>query len=422
MSHPSAPIPLRAARALALHAQRLGDPHYPDGPQPTRRDILGVVEQLGAIQIDTLQMVHRSHYLTLWSRLGMYDPADVDALAYGSPTDRDDRQLFEYWFHAACLIPLREYRYTLPHKRRNREKPDSWHHDWLATPEAQAVLAHVQARIREQGAVRAADFEHDGQRSGSWWGWRPAKRALEILFSEGTLMVADRINFQRVYDLTERVLPDWVDTSEPTLEETRRFLMSRAVRVFGLCEPLQAANYVHMKRSTARPYVESLLKAGELQEVDVDLADGRTTTMVLHRENLPLLEAVLDGALAARRTTFLSPFDSLFWPQGRDRQLWGFEQTLEAYKPAPQRSWGYFCLPILHEDRLVGRFDPRLERRSGTLTLRALYLEPGIALEDSLIADVAVAMRDFLRFHSARNLVIERSDPPAFGERLLAVL
>lgn len=422
MSRYAASIPLRAARVVALHAQRLADPLRQDALPPTRRDILDVVEQLGAIQIDTLQMVQRSHYLALWSRLGSYDPADLDALAYGSEVDRHDRQLFEYWFHAACLIPLSEYRYTLPHKRRNREKPDSWHSRWLATPEAQTVLAHVRTHIEERGAVRAADFEHDGHRSGSWWGWKPAKRALEILFTEGTLMVADRVNFQRVYDLTERVLPDWVDASEPTLEETRRFLMARAVRTFGLCEPLQAADYVHMKRSTARPHVEALLKTGELLEVKVELADGRTTTMVIHRDNAPLLEAALDGALTARRTTFLSPFDSLFWPQGRDQQLWAFEQTLEAYKPAPQRIWGYFCLPILYGDRLIGRFDPRLERRSGTLVLRALYLEPGIELEDRLVADVAAAMRDFLRFHNARNLIIERSDPPAFGERLLAAL
>ncbi|MBI5959550.1 MAG: winged helix DNA-binding domain-containing protein, partial [Chloroflexi bacterium] len=115
----------------------------------------------------------------------------------------------------------------------------------------------------------------------------------------------------------------------------------------------------------------------------------------------------------------LSPFDSLFWARDRDQQLWGFEQTLEAYKPAPQRIWGYFCLPILHHDRLVGRFDPKLERKTGTLRLKSLLLEPGIDPAEDLIADVAAALRDFMEWHGAHDLIIEKSSPPEFGERLM---
>jgi len=375
------------------------------------------VTRLTCVQIDTLHVVRRSQYLVLWSRLGAYDPADFDRLIY----DPAHRRLFEYWYHAASLVPLSEYRYRLETVR-HFQNGGGWWPQWAEQPENRRIVEGVRARLLAEGALRAADFEHDGPRRESWWDWKPAKHALEYLYNTGEVMIADRVNFQRVYDLTERVLPAWVDTTEPTLEETRRFLMARAVRAFGLCEPLQAADYVHMKRSTARPHVEALLKADELLEVVVELAKSRTTTMVFHRDNAPLLEATLDGALAARRTTFLSPFDSLFWGKGRGAQLWSFTHVLEAYKRAPQRIWGYYCLPILHRDRLVGRFDPKLDRKAGRLRLEALHLEPGVAPDDALIRDVAATMRDFMAWHGATDLVIERSAPDGWGERLLAFL
>lgn len=139
----------------------------------------------------------------------------------------------------------------------------------------------------------------------------------------------------------------------------------------------------------------------------------------MHRDWLPALEQAADGALPATRTTFLSPFDNLFWARGRDQQFWGFTQTLEAYKPAPQRIWGYYCLPILHHDRLVGRFDPKLERKTGLLRLKALHLEPGVKPDAALVRDVAVAMRDFMAFHKATDLVVESSQPAAFGTKLM---
>jgi hypothetical protein len=202
-----------------------------------------------------------------------------------------------------------------------------------------------------------------------------------------------------------------------------RHTLEQAVRSFGVCRPNRAADYAsEIKLTAARPIIEQLLAQGVLREVRARLGDGEIHTLIVHRDNLPLLEQAADGALTAGRTTFLSPFDSLFWPQRRDEVLWGFRKTLEAYKPKAQRRWGYYCLPILHKDRLVGRFDPKLERKAGVLHLRSLYLEPGIEPAPELVADVAAAMRDFLAFHEAHDLVIERSEPAAFGEKLLAAI
>jgi uncharacterized protein YcaQ len=417
-----AAIPLSAARTLALHAQGLAAPDDPSSPATPER-ILAAVERIGCVQIDTLQMVQRSQYLTVWSRVGSYDPADFDGLMSSPPDGPSTRRLFEYWLHAACIIPLADFRYRLPvmHHYR-RADVEHWNKRWLAENGNAHLLDEVRDRIARQGPQRASDFEHDGQRGGSWWNWKPAKRALEVLYDQCVLMVAGRVNFQRVYDLAERVLPDWVDTAIPSHEEMQRALVERGAHSFGICQPLQTAEYAYLKRNQIRPILKDLVAQGVLAEVEVTLHDGSTTGMVVHRDHQEALAQILDGALAARRTTFLSPFDNLFWPNKRDQQFWGVEQRLEAYKPAPQRIWGYYCLPIVHRDRVVGRFDPKLERKTGTLRLKALVLEPGIAPDDELVADVAAAMRDFLRFHQATELVIERCDPPEFGPKLLAAL
>jgi uncharacterized protein YcaQ len=246
--------------------------------------------------------------------------------------------------------------------------------------------------------------------------------ALEYQFAYGNLLVADRPNFQRVYDLTSRILPDWVDLTEPTIEQRDRFWIERGVQALGVCNPVQAADYTWMKLGRAHPIVEALVKEGILLEIEAELMDAQTETMLIHRDNLSLLEKAASGEIQPGRTTFLSPFDSLFWARQRDRKLWGFRQSLEAYLPAAKRTYGYFCLPILHKDRLVGRFDPKLERKENRLIIKALYLEPDIDPGEELVTAVAASMRDFMNFHYATDLSIDRSDPVEFGKKLLAAL
>jgi hypothetical protein len=476
--------PLSAVRAMALHAQGLSNPISalvrPPQPSPTLDDLEAMIERVVCVQIDTLQMVHRSQYLLLWSRLGQYDPRDLDRLTFGagagalSPAnaasvasatsaanaahadsdkatsdrsssrasaatraqkdsqggpqrhppkhDRHDRRTFEYWLKEACIIPLKDYRYSLADKRWRRDENWAWWQRWLADANNHLVLDNVRERLVAEGGLRASDFESPDHKRTGWWDWKPAKSALEHLYNTGELMIANRVNFQRVYDFTERVLPDWVSTDEPSMDERNRYYLERAVRAHGICQPLQTADYTHTRRSKVKALVAQLISEGVFVNVQAGLADGQTHTLVVHRDDLNTLKRAADGALPAQRTTFLTPFDSLFWGQGRDLQLFNFEQVLECYKPAPIRKWGYFCLPILHRDRVVGRFDPKLERRTSTLRLKALYVEPGIALDEALVAGVAAAMRDFMAFHEAKTLVIERSDPPDFGEKLMKAL
>ncbi|NJL95870.1 MAG: winged helix-turn-helix domain-containing protein [Anaerolineae bacterium] len=228
-------------------------------------------------------------------------------------------------------------------------------------------------------------------------------------------------NFQRLYALAERVLPAWVDTTPLSPDEARRFCLEQAARGLGVFELRHLTFYAYMRSTPARALVKALVTEGALVEIQ-GAALGQTRAWFVHRDHLPLLQQAADGDLQPQRTTFLAPFDSFFWAADRDQRLWGFEQRLECYKPAAQRVYGYFCLPILHRDALVGRFDPRLDRQTGVLHLNALYLEPGVAPDDALVTDVAAALRDFLAWHGATGLHIQKSDPVAFGDKLLGAL
>ena len=411
---------MSAIRSLALHSQGLDTPPAGAGGPD---DIYNTVDRIGWVQIDTLQMVHRSQYLVLWSRLGDYDPAQFDALLSGGGDHGTGRRLYEYWLHAACLVPLTEYRYSLPVARKYRERRmPGWYRHWIDEPGNRDLVARVSNHIRDNGPTRSADFDHGGPKRGSWWDWKPAKRALEYLYDSGELMIAKRASFQRVYDTRDRVLPDWVSLQEPSEPEATRHLLERSLTALGACDLKRVADYASLRGATVRPALEELVRDGTFVQVQAELGPGSVREFAIHRDNLEMLDLAADGGLTPHHTTFLSPFDNLFWAKGRDEQLWGFRQILECYKPEPERRWGYFCLPILHNDRMVGRFDPKLERKTGTLRLKKLYIEASDVDLDTLASSTAAAMLGFLRFHNAKDLVIEHSQPAEFGPMLLAAL
>jgi uncharacterized protein YcaQ len=400
--------PLSALRAMALHTQFLTTPNEAS-PASTPDTIVKLATAFGYVQIDTLNVVNRAHYVTLWARLGSYKLDDFDRLIYTA----GQRRLYEGWGHAASIIPLEHYRY---HRWRTDQKY-SYNPGFRGNRE---LVSQTLARIRSEGGLRVGDFEYDGPQRGVWYDWKPPKMALEALFAWGDLMAADRVNFQRVYDVKERVLPEWVDTTPLPDEEARRFCLEQAAKALGVFDLRHLTLYAYMRARPVRAEVKTLAQDGTLVEIQGESMKGVKKWMV-HRDNLPLLQRAADGELSARRTTFLAPFDSLFWAHNRDQTLWGFKQLLECYKPAEERVYGYFSFPILHKERLVGRFDPKLDRKSGVLHLNALYLEPGIEPDDELVAGVA-AMRDFLSWHGATSLTIEKSDPAAFGEKLKRAL
>jgi uncharacterized protein len=366
---------------------------------------------MGLLQIDTIQVVARSPYLVLWSRLGRYPPAWLDEqLAAG--------RLFEYWAHEACFIPIEHY----PLHRHTMIDPGSlgwkYSHDWIEAN--RAVVERVRDRLRAEGPLRSADFERkDGRKGGGWWSWKPEKRALEMLFSAGEVMVARRERFQRVYDLRERVLPDWDEARLPPLRDARRELAEQAVRALGITRADWVADYHRLPRREMADHVHDLAAEGRLLRVEVE---GWKEPGYAHPHHAPLLERAAAGRLHARRTTLLSPFDPIVWDRRRLRGLWDFEYALECYTPAAKRRWGYFVLPILRAGRLIGRLDAKAHRRAGRMEIRSLHLEGGVRPSERMAADVARALRDFAAWHETPEVDLGRRLPSAFRPLLRGAL
>jgi uncharacterized protein YcaQ len=393
-------LSLETARTLAVVKQGL----HRQPPVADRQSLLESIRRIGLLQLDTISVVARSHYLVMLSRVGLYDPADLDALLY------PDRLLFENWAHAACLIPVEDYEYFAPLiEARRQQPPQHWVQRRLGD-DPQGVLDAVLAEVRQRGPLASRDFEDPRAQRGTWWDWKPAKTALEVLFHGGYLMVDRREGFQRYYDLAERVLPASADPPRHTLDEYRRWATLRSVSCMGVATARQISDYYRQKKPATRTRVKALAKEGALLPVEVE---GWNEVAYLHPADLPLVEEIEAGAHQPTLTTFLSPFDNLTWDRERLRDLFDFDYRIEMYTPAAQRQYGYYVLPILHRGRLVGRLDPKADRKAGTLIIRAIYLEPGQAVTGALVEGVAGALQEFMVFHGSERLQIE---PPA-GER-----
>jgi uncharacterized protein YcaQ len=385
-----------AARALMVAAQALS--RRPD-QAATKADLLQVIRRMGALQIDTIHVVARSPYLVLWSRLGDYQPRWLDELlAEGA--------LFEYWSHEACFLPIEDY--PLYRHRMLDAAGMGWKYaqEWAA--QNRDAVEQMLAHIRERGAVRSADFTRTDGQSGNWWGWKTEKRALETLFTAGELMIVCRHNFQRVYDLRERVLPAWDDAMLPPLDQVRRALVLKAVRALGITTARWVADYFRTRKQEASRLVAALADEAALQRVEVA---GWESEAYIHPDNAGLAEAAAAGALQPKLTTLLSPFDPLIWDRARTRAVFGFDYTIECYTPAPKRRYGYFTLPILRRGALVGRLDPKAHRKEGRFEVKALHLEPGVAITDELVADIAGALRDCAAWHRTPAVEVGWSDP-----------
>jgi len=320
-------------------------------------DVAAEVGRLHAVQLDSIATVDRAHRLTLVSRVGAYDEADVSRLL------REGR-VFEYWAHEACLLPVSDYPLF---KRRMVELSDR--HWWgrERTAELRAVERDVLARIREEGALPVRAFEG---RSEPMWGWKPEKRALEHLFAAGELAIAGRQGFQRLYDLPERVIPQaLLEAPTPSEAEFRRGYALRAVQGRGALTEAGIAEHCRFRGGAKeiRPYVDALAREGLVRRVEVD--DGGPPVVVP-------AGAELDGAPAG--AVLLCPFDNLMWDRAFVRRLFGFDHVIEVYKREHERVYGYYVLPLLVGDRLVGRADLKADRAESVLRIRRFTPEPGV--------------------------------------------
>ncbi len=365
-------VPLRALRRYVVAQQGFASrPRSAAGGE-----VEAAIRRLTAVQLDSISTVERAHRLTLGARIGAYPGDTVTSLL------RTGR-IFEYWAHEASLIPIELY----PHFRRVMAGEGHWRWHTEAFQQHAQLVEPVLQRIRDEGPLPSRAFEGKGR--GGMWNWKPAKLMLEALWDRGDLAIAGRENFQRLYDLTERVIPRrYLEAPLPTEAESYRGLAVEAVRARGALTEAAIREHWRWKggRAVLHHHLEDLVAEGALREVRVD-DDGP-----------PLYvppEAELDGGGAS--PVFLSPFDNLVWDRPLLQRLFGFQHVIEVYKRQHERVYGYYVLPLLWGDRIVGRADLKSDRAEGVLRVKAFHREPGVrasrALDDALDKALAKLLR-----------------------------
>jgi uncharacterized protein YcaQ len=406
-------FPLRAVTALFLHRQHLARPR---ASRLTPGRLTRFVEDVGGIQMDSINVLERAHYLTVWSRFGPYDRARLDRLVYR-------RRLFlEYWAHAACLVPTS----MLPWWKRAmldyRLRHTGWS-GWLR--KNRKLLVTVADVIRANGPMGHAELE--GRRPprgrGGWWNWRPVQHALHYLWMTGAVTVHSRRHFQKRFDLLERALPAAAMAQAVSAEAFLRWHIERSLHAMGAALEIDLTHYLTYPRGATaarRAALRSMLAQGDVTEIEVEGSKARWLALT---RDLPALARAGRRPAASRGTTLLSPFDSLLWYRDRVSRLFGFDYRIEVYTPGHKRVHGYYTLPILHHGHLIGRLDAKTHREEQRLEVRHAHFEPWVARgqtpaiggcvidRDEALAGVADAVASLARFLGAHDVTVGRVTP-----------
>ena len=385
---PARPVRPALLRQLAVSHQGLA------GKRRMGRGLAGcqrVLEQLGYVQIDTISVVARAHHHTLFTRVGGYREHYLNRLlAQGTA--------FEYWCHAAAYLPMRDYRFALPMMRAVASGEMLSHRK-----RDQKIRTRVRDRIRAEGPLGAKDFEDPRAQRSGWWDWKPAKLALEQLFLEGELMCVAREGFQKRYDLAERVLPATVDTTEPSAQEHADHVIERGLAAHGFATERTIAYFRRDARVRAeiRRRLKAQAAAGQLETCRS--ADG---------EVLYARPGMFDSS--TRRPTdvvrILSPFDNLVIQRRRNVSVFGFDYTIECYVPEAKRQFGYFALPILFRNGLVGRMDCKAHRTERRFEIKALYLDD---VPEAFLPAFAAAVAEYAAFTGCDEVAVTKVLPRA---------
>ncbi len=370
---PSDSLSGREARRISLAAQ--GFRARPE-KAPARSKLLKSIDDLGVVQIDSVNVVSRTHYLPLFSRLGAYERADLEALAWGKAP-----ALFEYWGHEASLLPLELYPLFQWRMQAARAGEGVWKGVARFLHEQKPMLAHVLDEVRRRGPLSASELEVGDKGAGGWWGWSDAKRAMECLFWAGEIAVATRRNsFERLYDLPERVIPArLVGAVTPSRDDSIRELVRRSAKALGVATERDLRDYYRLGVKPAALAIAALVEHGEIRPVKVE---GWKDIAYLSKE-----------AARPRRGNshaLLSPFDNAIWHRERTERMFGMRVVLEIYTPAPKRLFGYYVLPFLEDEALTARVDLKADRKTSALVVQAAHAEPSLTRDtpDRLAAEL----------------------------------
>ncbi|MBL4624463.1 MAG: YcaQ family DNA glycosylase [Flavobacteriales bacterium] len=353
------------ARNLVLQQHRLGVSAATDE----------VLQNLGYIQIDTLSVSARAQHHTVFSRNTNYQQSELNDLV-------KSRKAYEYWSHAASYLPIGDYRFSLFRKQQFKNGEQHWF------KKDKKTMQYVLDRIKAEGPLQSKDFKHH-EKSKEWYDWKPSKVALEQLFMEGKLMVTERVNFQKVYDLTERVLPADVDTESPTINEFCIHLIDRTIQSHGLVTEKE----IGYLRKGIKPVLADALakkvKSEELVEVKIE---GIKAIYYSKKELVENLQAEKSAVY------ILNPFDNLVIQRSRLKTVFNFDYQIECYVPEPKRKFGYYCLPILYGNRFIGRLDPKADRKTGVFHVKKLWFEDGFVPSDDFVDQFRIQLKELASF------------------------
>lgn len=343
------------ARFLALKNQKLleRDNHK------TKKDLLNIIEKISYVQIDTISIVERAHNHILWSRLPAYKKSMLDELM------AKDKKIFEYWSHAAAFLPMRDYRFSLRRKEHYGKTYKHW------AEKNKKLLNFVRDRITAEGPLQSRDFEHPPRKGAGWWDWKPSKDALEFLFHSGELMILQRKNFQKVYDLTERILPVSVNTSIPSFEEHCEHLILNSINANGFASQKEMFYLRKGDSKIPKQIINKLAEEEKIIPLKVHNIEEEyyTTNEILKQ---------LKKRNYEKDVHILSPFDNIVIQRKRLKTLFDFDYTIECYVPAPKRKYGYYVLPILYGEKFIGRLDAKADREINLFRIINLWREENV--------------------------------------------
>ncbi len=411
-------VPLRAVAALFLARQHL---ERPRGRRLSAASLRAFAADTGGVQIDSINVVDRAHYVAVWNRFGPYDRATLDELVY------QKRVLFEYWAHAACLISADHFpwwrRAMLDYSTRTR----GWGR-WLQ--KNRALVAEIEAELTARGPLGSSDFERDRKKkSGGWWNWKPSTHALDYLWMSGRTLVHSRAHFQKRFDLAERIMPEGTAATPPLPDEFRRWHVRRSLHAMGAATPTDLRAYLSFPRGSMmdrRRILADMLASGEVVRISVEDASGAPSKVPWYAlaEDVSQLAAAARKKAPSRGTAILTPFDSFLWHRERTARLFGFDYRIEVYTPGPQRVHGYYVMPILHHGQLIGRIDAKVHRAHGELEVKRIHFEPwfvrgspapavdwGRLDRDEALSGVADALCSLAAFTSAPRITLGQISP-----------
>ncbi len=375
----------KEAASIALHAQGIGN-SFGKG----KTGALNTIRHLGYVQLDTLAVVARAHHQTLWLRTDGYEENQLNELMR-------EKKTFEYWSHAAAFLPMEDFRFSLG--RKNEFILGRKH--WFAKDKK--IHKYVMDKLKAEGPLQSRDFETD-KRRGSWFDWKPAKIALEQLFQDGSIMIAERKGFQKIYDLTERVLPASINTTLPSQEELATHLIHSTIRAHGIAS---LKDMTHLRKGM-NPFVQQVLKE-MIEEAKIEMIQLEGSTEIFYQ--FSSTNSKQKKFKHSNAATIFSPFDNTIIRRERLKSLFGYDFMLECYLPEPKRKFGYFCLPVLFNNKFIGRFDPKADRATGIFYVKTFHLEHAPDNMDAFLAAFSLELKRFAEFNGCDKIVVEKTFP-----------